>query len=222
MDPQNNAHAFSFLIDDTDMLECFLNFPDVDPEHPFVLDCSVIADAQNNDAILLQLSQEQPDKCSRQLLDQNLSLICCTSEPNAPFKMCIPDASLDKMMHWYHQTMTHLGANRLAETVGLHFCHPNLLSHCQTVCNTCDPCQRNEVQGHGCGHLPPREAGIAPWHAVAVDSIGPWTTKMPGGHEITFEALTVIDPVANLLEIVRLDNMSSLHASQQFENAWLA
>jgi len=121
---------------------------DVDPEPPLVLDHNITADVQNADAALLQLLQEQSDEHFRQLLDQNLGLICCASEPNAPSKMCTPDASLDKMMllHWRHQTITHLGANRLAETVGLHFCHPSPLLHCQTICNACDPCQRDKAQ----------------------------------------------------------------------------
>ena len=64
MDPLMNAHAFSVMMDDEVMLDCFLNFPKVMPEHPFVLDYSVIADAQNNDNELLTALQEFPDKYS--------------------------------------------------------------------------------------------------------------------------------------------------------------
>ena len=34
----SDNHYFSFLCDDEDLLECFLNFPPVDWAHPFALD----------------------------------------------------------------------------------------------------------------------------------------------------------------------------------------
>ena len=64
MDALMNAHAFSVMMDDEAMLDCVLNFPKVMPKHPFVLDYSVIADAQNNDNELLTALQEFPDKYS--------------------------------------------------------------------------------------------------------------------------------------------------------------
>ena len=41
----HNSHAFSIMVDDDDMLECFLNFPEVDFQHPFALDYQGIANA---------------------------------------------------------------------------------------------------------------------------------------------------------------------------------
>ena len=64
MDPLMNAHAFSVMMDDEVMLDCFLNFPKVMPEYQFVLDYSVIADTQNNNNELLTALQEFPDKYS--------------------------------------------------------------------------------------------------------------------------------------------------------------
>ena len=120
-DPIFDAHAFSVAIDDEALLDCFLNYPEVAPEQPFVLEYSVIGDAQNNDAELLTALQESPQKYSRKLLATNANLICYTSEPNAPFKICIPDGYLDKIVQWYHQVLSHIGARRLAATIGLHF-----------------------------------------------------------------------------------------------------
>lgn len=42
------------------------------------------------------------------------------------------------------------------------------------------------------------------------------------GHKIEFRALTVIDTVTNLVELVRLDNMTAAHLGLQFETQWLA
>ena len=42
------------------------------------------------------------------------------------------------------------------------------------------------------------------------------------GMEITFQALTIIDTVTNLLEIIRINNKTSENVAQQFSNCWLA
>lgn len=85
----------------------------------------------------------------------------------------------------------------------------------------CDACQRqkNVLQGHG--HTAAREAHILPWREVAVDFIGPWTLNIRGV-ETQFLALTMIDTVTNLVELVRIDNKTSAHVSLCFENTWLA
>eukprot|EP00957_Ditylum_brightwellii_P044319 3362573-Ditylum_brightwellii.AAC.1 len=60
-----------------------------------------------------------------------------------------------------------------------------------------------------------------PWDEVAVDLIGPWRMQV-NGQEVEFNALTCIDPVTNLVEMIRLDNKTSGHVARQFENIWLA
>eukprot|EP00957_Ditylum_brightwellii_P044318 3362572-Ditylum_brightwellii.AAC.1 len=60
-----------------------------------------------------------------------------------------------------------------------------------------------------------------PWDEVAVDLIGPWRMQV-NGQEVEFNALTCIDPVTNLVEMIRLDNKMSEHVAHQFENVWLA
>eukprot|EP00957_Ditylum_brightwellii_P174903 13317741-Ditylum_brightwellii.AAC.1 len=60
-----------------------------------------------------------------------------------------------------------------------------------------------------------------PWAEVAVDLIGPWTLTIQG-QEVEFSALTSIDPVTNLIELQRIDNKTSTHIAQQFENSWVA
>ncbi len=75
--------------------------------------------------------------------------------------------------------------------------------------------------------MPPREADLVPWREVAVDLIGPWKVKlntMPNGQEtsIEFNALTCIDPVTNLTELIRIDGKSSAHIGAKFEQQWLS
>jgi transposase InsO family protein len=60
-----------------------------------------------------------------------------------------------------------------------------------------------------------------PWQDVAVDLIGPWTLSI-GDQKLKFSALTIIDMVTNLVEIVRLTNKTAAHVAMQFENTWLS
>jgi Integrase core domain len=85
----------------------------------------------------------------------------------------------------------------------------------------CAHCQRykNVQQGHST--TAPWEADILLWSHVAVDTIGPWTLSVQNRQE-RFYALTIIDMVTNLTEIVRLFNCTSAHAAAVFTNTWLA
>ena len=53
----------------------------------------------------------------------------------------------------------------------------------------------------------------------AVDLIGPWKLNI-NNVEVEFRALTVIDFVTNLAELVRIDNKTSAHVALQFKNTW--
>ena len=66
--------------------------------------------------------------------------------------------------------------------------------------------------GQGHGETAPRETSLLPWREVAVDLIGPWTLQVQG-KDHTFQALTVIDMVTNLVEITRLENKTSEHVA---------
>jgi len=102
--------------------------------------------------------------------------------------------------------------------------HPQLKRAVDTF--ECAICQCHKLQGPAYGHLPPREAIMMSWQEVHVDLIGPWKVKVnpgnPNESEIEFLALTCIDPVTNVVEMVCVDNKSSAHVAQQFKNLWLS
>ena len=75
--------------------------------------------------------------------------------------------------------------------------------------------------GPGYGKLPPQQAPLLPWDKVHTNLIGPWKIKIQRV-EYKFNALTCIDLVTNLVEIIRLNNKTAEHVSQQFENLWLS
>ena len=220
-DDYNAATAFSILCDDQDMLECFLNYPAVDEQHPFALDYDTIAQAQNEDAALLQSLASKPNQFGRFQMSDNANLICYIPGPDLPVKICIPDALLNTIIHFYHLALNHIGITRLRDTIAQHFIHPHLTVNVENIVRPCDACQRYKLPSRGHGHLPARNALIAPWQEVAVDLIGPWTIKLHG-QEYKFHALTTIDTVSNYPEIIRLNNKTSQHVAQQFENLWLS
>eukprot|EP00978_Attheya_sp_CCMP212_P022037 scaffold65111_cov48-Attheya_sp.AAC.2 len=71
---------------------------------------------------------------------------------------------------------------------------------------------------------------MAPWQEVAVDLIvGPWKFKL--GHlpivdeeeaYVTFNALTCIDPMTNLTELIWIDGKTATHIGAKFEQGWLS
>ena len=89
------------------------------------------------------------------------------------------------------------------------------------IVQECSICQKYKLAGPGYGQLPPRNAPLIPWDEVAVDLIGPWNIKM-NNQEFIFNALTCIDPVTNLAELIRISNKSSAYVAMKFENNWLA
>jgi hypothetical protein len=71
-----DAQEFAISIpDDQQMLECFLNFLDINHAHPFVLDFETIRNGQQQDPLLLASLQREPQKYANMLMANNVSLI---------------------------------------------------------------------------------------------------------------------------------------------------
>ena len=56
---------------------------------------------------------------------------------------------------------------------------------------------------------------------IHIDITGPWKVKV-SGREIEVLALTCIEPVTNLVELIRINNKTAEHVAQQIENCWLS
>lgn len=219
-DTLDSLHAFYSSTDDDDLLDLFLYLPPA--EHAqFVLDYPTIAAAQAGDAQLPLARQATPLLYQQRLMAPGVNLWCYRSAADKPWKIYLPENLLNRAIRWYHLSLSHLGAKRLSETMSMVFYHPQLRSRIEAVLRPCRQCQqyKNVLRGHG--HTAPREAGLLPWSQVAVDLIGPWTLEI-SGESRTFYALTIIDMVTNLVELVRLSNKTSDHVSMHFMNTWLA
>jgi hypothetical protein len=82
---------------------------------------------------------------------------------------------------------------------------PRLVDHFN-----CEACQKQKLDGRGFGLLPQRTITEQPWQDVAIDLIDPW--KIPiNNRTYEFNALTCIDMVTNLTELVRIDNKTAEH-----------
>jgi hypothetical protein len=117
--------------------------------------------------------------------------------------------------------LSHAGTTRLYDAISMHFYNRALKGAVENLVSKCDPCQRSKLVGRGHGQTAPREASLLPRREVAIDLIGPSELKVGNGTQ-SFSALTIIDLVTNVTEIVRIENRTAAHVTLQFENTWLA
>ena len=150
-----------------------------------------------------------------------MDLICYVMTRGEPWHIVIPETLLDSIISWYHQILSHIGMTRLYNTISVHFYHSSLKNRIETFIQSCDMCQHTKLPGIGFGHAPPQDALLTPWFEVAIDLIGPWQVTI-GSQVVFFQALTCIDTVTNLAEVICINNKSSKHISMLFENNWLA
>jgi len=194
--------------------EALLFYPDdVDT---FPLQFESIAETQQQDPAMLPLADR--DDFDIEMFN-GVEMICRRVENQ--WKIVLPQALVLPAIKWYHVVLGHCGVNRLVDTLRTHFWIPNLKSQVADFVGKCDACQRNKFQGPGYGKVPPRNQVAQPWEEVAVDLVGPWTVELPLG-EIRLHALTMIDTVTNLAELVRIENKTAQHVAMQFTNHWLS
>ena len=216
-----DEEALFFLIVDNDtLLDCFVNMPaPAACRNPH--DMRYLQQQQFMDPPLMQKRQERPDEYPIKYV-QGIPVVCRKfgpADPSNEWRVCLPTAMLQEVTLWYHLVLGHAGARRTYESVKKTFHHPNLNWAATSL--RCDTCRHFKLTGAGYGKLPPREAIFMPWEEVHVDLIGPWKVKV-NGKLIEFNTLTCIDPVTNLVELIRIENKKSAHIANQFKNCWLA
>ena len=203
-------------------LESYLYHPEFDPIIANPIHVLSIQQHQFEDNNLQLRRQQQPHRFPIKYV-QNRPLICYRlhdEDQAADWKVAIPSGLIERIILWYHNTLGHCGINRLYDTIRSRFHYPKLKELCASL--KCDECQKAKQIGIGYGHLPPRHAQFMPWNEVAIDLIGPWTIPCQNGEEYEFTALTCIDPVTNLTEMIRVNNKTAEHVAEQFVNCWLS
>eukprot|EP00980_Cylindrotheca_fusiformis_P014984 scaffold4112_cov60-Cylindrotheca_fusiformis.AAC.2 len=116
------------------------------------------------------------------------------------WKIAIPSPLLNDIILWFHSVLGHAGETRVYDTIRARYHHPRLKR---------------------VGELPERDIDATPWQEVHVDLIGPWKVEV-NDLEVEFNALTCIDPVSNLTELIRIENKTADHIARKFEQCWLA
>jgi transposase InsO family protein len=210
----NNEH--------TEMIQCFLNQP-IPEEMENPINLVTIQQHQFNDVTLNNNRNNEPNRFPTLFVgNENHPLICYrnNNEPEAKWRIAIPNTLTNNIIRWYHLVLGHPGTTRLYDTIRSRFYAPNLYRLCEQY-QCPDHCQQHKKQGQKYGKLPPREVNLLPWNQVDIDLIGPWTIAI-NGVDFTFNALTCIDPVTNLVEIIRINNKTSQHVQMQFANCWLS
>ena len=156
-------------------------------------------------------------------LDDDVDDIICYvkegQDPNSQWKIALPASMLDKTVKWFHTVMGHPSEKRLWIMLQEWYYHPKLQYTIDRF--KCSHCQKHKLSGRSYGLLPECEVCIAPWEQVAIDLIGPWTVKV-NGCNVEFNALTCINTASNLVELVHVNNKTSLHIHNRFMQSWLA
>ena len=91
----------------------------------------------------------------------------------------------------------------------------------ENLVKSCDGCHHFKLPGKGYGELPSREAQLAPWKEITDNLIGPWNINV-NEVNLMVNALSIINTVANLAELIRISSKSAAHVGLQLENAWLS
>ena len=71
------------------------------------------------------------------------------------------------------------------------------------------------------GKLTPPDVPSIPWLEAHVNLIGPWELKSQGV-AAKFQAMTIIDPVTNLVKIMQVTSTKSAKNACTFQNTWLS
>jgi hypothetical protein len=197
----DDALFYSSMVDDSEVFELFLNHPPLTQmQNP--LEAEKIQQFQFADMELENHRQQQPHRFPIKMI-QGRPLVCYCTHPTdlvGDWKIALPKGLINDVIQWYHRVLVgHCGIVRMYDTIRAHCHHPQLKQRIEAF--NCDACHRHKLLGAGYGELPPREAPLLPWDEVAVDLIDPWKVEVQG-QEIEFNALTSIDPVTNLVEMI--------------------
>jgi hypothetical protein len=134
-------------------------------------------------------------------------------EDKSTWKIAVPTSLPGDLIRWFHSVLGHTGESRVYDSIQSRYQHPQLKRRISQLLSACETCRLHKQSGAGFGELAERDVVAAPWQKTHVDLIEPWRVAV-NGIDVEFLALTVIDPITNLIELVRIDNKTSDHVAQ--------
>ena len=221
-------HVYSTsILDDPDLADSWLRaepgwesyFIHMLPNAPNPIEYRRLSQVQQQSNIW-NMPQLDPIRYSYQTFG-NVQIVCYRPQHQHNFRIMLPTEELHTMILWFHQALNHVGGTRLFKTMSMHCYHPQLFEAVKDIVSRCASCQQHKLPGRGYGELPPREANVAPFYEIAVDLIGPWNVTVQGTTH-TFRALTIVDTVTNLTELVRIDRPTAAETGWRLEQSWLS
>lgn len=114
------------------------------------------------------------------------------------------------------------GSDCLEWTIWWHFYHPQLCEEIWQQVGSCAVCEAMKKIHPQVGQLASQEVPHIPWF-VHANSIRPWAIKIPQDKKLfKVNALTIIDPVTNLVKIIRQRTKTTLETVCHLNNDWLS
>ena len=211
-------------ISEKEVYECFFNVPNV-PMQNNPLNMKWIAESQERDPKTKAL-RNNPGKYYHLKPFGDTEVLCYTrpgGDVDTQWRIVLTDETVGPAIRWFHEVGGHPGRDRLYWTMSARYHYVGLKREIEAL--ECDVCQRFKNEGPGYGHLPPRELYLAPWYELAVDSIGPWSIEVGGtrsqANTYEFHALTCIDTVSNLVELIRTEHLDAAATCDYIDRAWM-
>ncbi len=219
---------------DSDLYDCLKHLPEMDEyfavqEHLLNLPSTEdnplsyqwLRDSQDSDTELKRKCEDSKSGFHTRLFNE-IELVCYTEpgkDKDQDWKIYLTDQSVEPSIVWFHQLLNHPGQQRLLQGMARYF-HPKLKQKIDAF--KCDACQRYKTDSRGYGHMPARDVRTAPWEQVDVDLIGPWKVQTSSNRIYEFSALTSIDRVTGLAELIRIEDKTSQHVAEKFAESWLS
>ena len=144
-------------------------------EEIYPLTVKEIAETQHKDKAIKQL---KTSKKYEMMIVEDTEVLCKNG------KLVITKALQRCAVEWYHHYLQHPGHNRLEETIKAAMYWTNMRKSVRSYVKNCKSCQTNKRRKLKYGKLPPKIVITAPWEAMCVDLIGPYTLKGKDGTEI--------------------------------------
>ena len=185
------------------------------------MDLELIQSHQAKDLLLQKALKE--DKEFTQAVAGNVTLIHFMNDRVDKPKIVVPYFIQYPSIRWMHSLLGHVGISRLSATLKKHFWFHNMTKLITEFVSKCEFCQRyNKQQTVKYGLVPPMQIKhLHLWEEVSVDMIGPWKVEI-NRFEYHFRALTCVDSIIGLPEVIPVDNATSLTVAQAFEDNWLS
>ncbi len=212
------------ILSTQDGIETMLNHPPVDPYNPILntnpLELSTVHSHQQRDAALLRALREDSRFSMTKTYKQDIIVYQVPGSQRRA--IVIPQILQYPTIRWLHSILGHAGNTRLLATITSHFWFPQMKQMIIDYVKKCSYCQKYNKQIQKYGQLPPKNIEhLSPWDEVCVDLIGPWKIVI-NQFEYHFRALTCIDPIINLPEIIPINNATSREVANAFEDHWLS